>query len=36
MKDPDDVTAYKKSIERLCVHILVDVLDPEFEQIRGH
>ena len=35
MKDPDDVIAYKKSIERLQVHIFLNGLDVEFEQIRG-
>ncbi|KAF9662911.1 hypothetical protein SADUNF_Sadunf18G0103600 [Salix dunnii] len=35
MKDPDDVIAYKKSIERLRVHIFLNGLDEEFEQIRG-
>ncbi|KAB5538145.1 hypothetical protein DKX38_015678 [Salix brachista] len=35
MKDPDDVIAYKKSIERLRVHIFLNGLDEEFEQVRG-
>ncbi|WVY93108.1 hypothetical protein V8G54_032196 [Vigna mungo] len=35
MKDPEDVTAYKKSIGRLRVHIFLAGLDGEFEQIRG-
>ncbi|RVX21807.1 hypothetical protein CK203_001039 [Vitis vinifera] len=35
MKDPEDVIAYKKSIERLRVHIFLNGLDAEFEQIRG-
>ena len=35
MKDPDDVIAYKKSVERLRVHIFLNGLDEEFEQIRG-
>uniref|UniRef100_A0A2N9IBP1 Integrase catalytic domain-containing protein n=1 Tax=Fagus sylvatica TaxID=28930 RepID=A0A2N9IBP1_FAGSY len=35
MKDPDDVIAYKKSVERLRVHIFLNGLDAEFEQIRG-
>ncbi|WVZ17273.1 hypothetical protein V8G54_010255 [Vigna mungo] len=34
MKDPKDVTAYKKSIGRLRVHIFLVGLDGEFEQIR--
>ncbi|XP_071694725.1 uncharacterized protein [Rutidosis leptorrhynchoides] len=35
MKDPEDVEAYKKSVERLRVHILLAGLDDCFEQIRG-
>ncbi|XP_068667815.1 uncharacterized protein [Aristolochia californica] len=35
MKDPDDVIAYRKSVERLCVHIFLNGLDAEFEQVRG-
>ncbi|XP_024040431.1 uncharacterized protein LOC112098401 isoform X1 [Citrus clementina] len=35
MKDPDDVIAYKKSVERLRVHIFLNGLDAEFEQLRG-
>ncbi|WVY99005.1 hypothetical protein V8G54_031156 [Vigna mungo] len=35
MKDPEDVTTYKKSIGRLMVHIFLAGLDGEFEQIRG-
>jgi len=35
MKDPDDVIAYKQSVERLRVHIFLNGLDAEFEQIRG-
>ena len=35
MNDPDDVIAYKKSVERLRVHIFLNGLDAEFEQIRG-
>ena len=35
IKDPDDVTAYKKSVERLRVHIFLNGLDAEFEQLRG-
>nr|KYP39620.1 hypothetical protein KK1_039051 [Cajanus cajan] len=34
MKDPEDVTTYKKSIGRLRVHIFLAGLDSEFEQIR--
>ncbi|KAL3522109.1 hypothetical protein ACH5RR_014943 [Cinchona calisaya] len=34
-KDPDDVTAYQKSIERLRVHIFLIGLDGDFEQVRG-
>ncbi|XP_068667810.1 uncharacterized protein [Aristolochia californica] len=32
MKDPDDVIAYRKSVERLRVHIFLNGLDAEFEQ----
>ncbi|KAJ8645644.1 hypothetical protein MRB53_007392 [Persea americana] len=35
MKDPDDVLSYKKSVERLRVHIFLNGLDAEFEQLRG-
>ena len=35
MNDPDDVIAYKESVERLRVHIFLNGLDAEFEQIRG-
>ncbi|XP_068636146.1 uncharacterized protein [Aristolochia californica] len=35
MKDPDDVIAYKKSVEILRVHIFLNGLDAEFEQVRG-
>ncbi|XP_068655767.1 uncharacterized protein [Aristolochia californica] len=35
MKDPDDVIAYRKSVERLRVHIFLNGLDAEFEQICG-
>ncbi|KAJ8629640.1 hypothetical protein MRB53_022963 [Persea americana] len=35
MKDPDDVIAYKKSVERLRVHICLNGLDAEFDQLRG-
>ncbi|XP_048229580.1 uncharacterized protein LOC125370043 [Ricinus communis] len=35
MKDPDDVVAYKKSIERLRVHIFLAGLDDHFEQVCG-
>ncbi|XP_068636051.1 uncharacterized protein [Aristolochia californica] len=35
MKDPDDVIAYRKSFERLHVHIFLNGLDAEFEQVRG-
>ncbi|XP_048231801.1 uncharacterized protein LOC125370436 [Ricinus communis] len=35
MKDPDDVVAYKKPIERLRVHIFLAGLDDHFEQVRG-
>ena len=33
MKDPDDVIAYKKFVERLCVHIFLNGLDAKFGQI---
>ncbi|XP_068636961.1 uncharacterized protein [Aristolochia californica] len=35
MKDPDDVITYRKSVERLRVHIFLNGLDAEFEQVRG-
>ncbi|XP_048235953.1 uncharacterized protein LOC125371319 [Ricinus communis] len=35
MKDPDDVVAYQKSIERLSVHIFLAGLDDHFEQVHG-
>ena len=35
MKDPDDIAAYWKSIERQRVHIFLAGLDGDFEQVRG-
>lgn len=35
MTDPEDIVAYKKSIERLRIHIFFAGLNGEFEQIRG-
>jgi hypothetical protein len=35
MNDLDDVIAYKKPVERLRVHIFLNGLDEEFEQIHG-
>ncbi|XP_068658012.1 uncharacterized protein [Aristolochia californica] len=35
MKDPDVVIAYRKSIERLRVHIFLNGLDAKFEQVCG-
>ncbi|XP_068655798.1 uncharacterized protein [Aristolochia californica] len=35
MKDPDDVIAYRKSVEILRVHTFLNGLDAEFEQVRG-
>ena len=35
MKDPEDIVAYRKTIERLRVHIFLAGLNGEFEQIRG-
>ncbi|KAF9666501.1 hypothetical protein SADUNF_Sadunf16G0235700 [Salix dunnii] len=35
MKDLDDLMAYKKSIERLRVHVFLNELDADFEQLRG-
>ncbi|KAL5776432.1 hypothetical protein ACOSP7_009358 [Xanthoceras sorbifolium] len=35
MKDADDIAAYRKSIERLRVHIFLDGLDGTLEQVRG-
>jgi hypothetical protein len=32
MKDPDDVITYRKSVERLRVHIFLNGLDAEFEK----
>ena len=35
MKDPDDIVAYRKFIERQGVHIFLARLDSDFEQVRG-
>ena len=35
MKDPDDITTYRKSIEQQWVHIFLAGLDGDFEQVRG-
>ncbi|KAG7940980.1 hypothetical protein I3843_16G014900 [Carya illinoinensis] len=35
MTDPEDIAAYRKSIERLRVHIFLAGLDGDFEQVRG-
>ena len=35
MKDPDDIAAYRKSIERSRVHIFLARLDGDFEQVYG-
>lgn len=35
MTDPEDIVAYRKSIERLRVHIFLVGLNSEFEQVRG-
>ncbi|KAH9685014.1 protein kinase domain-containing protein [Citrus sinensis] len=35
MKDPEDVVIYKRSVERLRVHIFLAGLDEEFDQVRG-
>ena len=35
MKDPKDIAAYRKSIERQRVHIFLVGLDGDFEQVRG-
>ncbi|RVW74216.1 hypothetical protein CK203_055965 [Vitis vinifera] len=35
MKDPEDIAAYRKSIERQLVHIFLAGLDGDFEQVRG-
>ena len=35
MKDPEDVIIYRKSIERLRVHIFLAGLDEEFDQVCG-
>ena len=35
MKDPEDIAAYRKSIERQRMHIFLVGLDGDFEQVRG-
>jgi len=35
MKDPEDVITYRRFVERLRVHIFLNGLDAEFEQIQG-
>ena len=35
MKDPEDIAAYQKSIERQRVHIFLARLDGNIEQVRG-
>ena len=35
MKDPDDVIMYKTVIEKLRIHIFLNGLDADFEQVRG-
>ena len=35
MKDPQDIAAYQKSIERQWVHIFLARLDGDIEQVRG-
>ena len=35
MKDPDDITTFRKSIEQLRVHIFLAGLNGDFEQVRG-
>ena len=35
MKDPEDIAAYRKSIERQRVHIFLARLGGDFEQVRG-
>ncbi|KAH9802383.1 hypothetical protein KPL71_001364 [Citrus sinensis] len=35
MKDPEDVVIYRKSVERLRVHIFLTGIDEEFDQVRG-
>jgi hypothetical protein len=35
MNDPDDVKTYRKTVERLRVHIFLHGLDAEFDQLRG-
>ncbi|RVW49189.1 hypothetical protein CK203_087502 [Vitis vinifera] len=35
MKDPEDIRAYRKSIERQRVHIFLAGLDGDFVQVRG-
>ena len=35
MKDPEDIVAYRKSIERQRVHIFLAGWGGDFEQVRG-
>ena len=35
MKDPEDITAYRKFIKQQRVHIFLAGLDGDFEQVRG-
>lgn len=35
MKDPDDIIMYKASVEKLTIHIFLNGLDVEYEQVRG-
>lgn len=35
MKDPNDIIMYKASVEKLRIHIFLNGLDVEFEQVRG-
>ena len=35
MKDPDDIIMYKESVEKLRIHIFLNGLNAEFEQVRG-
>lgn len=35
MKDPDNIIMYKASVEKLRIHIFLNGLDVEFEQVRG-
>ena len=35
MRDPEDIIMYKSAIEKLRIHIFLNGLDAEFEQVQG-